>query len=422
MGLLSGLFGNKIGYGPQPGGVTGGYGGMLNGGMNTGPMGSISDLLTGFGVGLLSQGPSSTPISPLAGVGQGLQFANQLGQQRRATGQQQFQNQLLSQDAQRQQQAFELEKLKGTREQQQYDLQQQHLKSYADTITDPQQRAAFMADPAAYIKNVMPSPSMDIQNYNFYTKQSQAAGQQPLPFNDWQLQQKRATANMTTLNMPPQESEFQKNYGGQAGKDAASLVGATAGQAQDNLNNVAALKSAVWALQAAGGDTGKLAPLKQKATELIQAFGMDPTAIGLPADAGPAETITAITNKLAMQARSTANGAGLSGATSDTDREFLTSSVPGLPDTPLGLQMKADIIERVNKRELEGVKMWQSSPQTQQGWLQFKSDWIKYNNAHPVFGENDRQRATNLAQQDQVAAPGTPVSPIVTPQLPSGFQ
>lgn len=109
-GLLSNLFGNQIGYGAQPGGVAGGYGGMLNGGVNTSPTGNLSDLLTGLGVGLLSQQPSNTPISPFAGIGQGLQYANQLGQQRRATGQQQFQNQIAAQNADQQAQQFAIEK------------------------------------------------------------------------------------------------------------------------------------------------------------------------------------------------------------------------------------------------------------------------------------------------------------------------
>ncbi len=422
MAFFSGLLGNKIGYGAQPGGANGNYGGMLNGGSNTSPYGTISDLLTGIGVGLLSQGPSTTPISPYAGIGQGLQYANQLGQQRRATGQQQFQNQLLSQEAQRQgqtadiqKQAFEIEKQKGTREQDQYTQQQARLQAYADTIQDPQQKAAFMADPAAYIKNVMPSPSTDVQNYNFYTKQCQAAGQQPLPFNDWQLQQKRATANMTTLNMPPMESAYQTALGGDSGHAAGNLLYKTVPAAQTELTNLDSLKAAVGELQAAGGDVGKLAPLKQKAGELMQAFGIDPSAVGLPADAGPAEAITAITNKLALGARSTADGQGMPGAMSDADRAFLSNSVPNISDTPRGLALKVEIAQRVAKRQTEAAAMLQKYPQTSQGFMQFQNDWIKFNQQHPVFGPDDAKKAISV--MNKPALVGSQAAPTVVPQL-----
>lgn len=133
MGLLDGLIGGKIGYGAQPGGVTGGYGGMLGGGMNTGPMGNLSDILTGLGVGLLSQGPSTTPISSYAGIGQGLQYANQLGQQRRATGQQQFQNQLAQQSANQETQKFTMEKQRFDAQQQQETTQKAAISKWVQS-------------------------------------------------------------------------------------------------------------------------------------------------------------------------------------------------------------------------------------------------------------------------------------------------
>lgn len=415
MGLLDGLIGGKIGYGAQPGGVTGGYGGMLGGGMNTGPMGNLSDILTGLGVGLLSQGPSTTPISPYAGIGQGLQYANQLGQQRRATGQQQFQNQLLSQDAQRQQQVFELSNQKATREQQQFDQQQQRMQAYADTITDPQAKAAFMADPQDYMKNMMPAPTDVMKNYR--------ASGGDAKWGDISRYQKflaQAGANNTTVNMAPNESAYLTHFGGASGDAAGNLLYKTVPAAQTELTNLDSLKAAVGQLQAAGGDVGKLAPLKQKTGELMQAFGLDPQAIGLPADAGPAEAITAITNKLALGARSTADGQGMPGAMSDADRAFLQNSVPNIADTPQGLALKIDIAERVAKRQTEAAGMLQKYPQTAEGFLSFQNDWIKYNQQHPVFGPDDAKRAVKV-----MGAPlptGVPASPVVVPSLPSTFQ
>lgn len=428
MGLLSGLFGDKIGYGPSPGGVAGGYGGMLNGGYNTSPMGGISDILTGLGVGLLSQGPSSTPISPFAGIGQGLQYANQLGQQRRATGQQQFQNQILSQDAARQQQAFELDKQKGTREQQQFEQHQQRLQAYADTIQDPQAKAAFLVDSEAYIKNVMPSPSPDVQNYNFYSKQEQAAGRQPVPFNDWQLQLKRATANMTTLNMPPAEKAYNTALGQQEGGEIGGIASAgnTARATMDQLATVQALRQA---LQQTGNDVSALAPIKQKIGAYAQALSLDPNALPGFANgdaAGLYQALGAVTNRLALSNIGTGKeGAIPANNFSEADRNFVVAMSPQLNDTPEGFQAKVLIQQKVAQRNLDKEAMWNSGDyqQLDEGaYRKFKADWAKYVADHPLFTKQERDNFSQLVRTGsatpQVAAPPkAQAAPAVVPSL-----
>jgi hypothetical protein len=262
-------------------------------------------------------------------------------------------------------------------------------------------------------------PSSDMKNYKFYSDQETAAGRQPLPFNDWALQQKRASANMTTLNMPPQENAFQQKYGSAGGEAAGKMMYETIPAAQSRLNQLDALKSAVNALDAVGGDTGKLAPLKNKATALMQSLGMDPQTLGLPADAGPAQAISAITNKLALDARSTADGAGMPGAMSDSDREFLSQTVPNISDTPAGLKMKVEIAGKVAKRQTEAAAKWAKYPQTQAGWAQFQQDWVAYNQQKPIFGPDDMKKVMGI----QPPQPKPTAAPVATPHdLGPGWQ
>jgi len=426
--MAGGLLGGFIGYGPYAGGQAGGYGGLLGGGLSPN-MGLLSDTLTGLGVGLLSQQASPYPISPLAGVGRGLEYSNQLNQQRRATMQQQLQNQLAQRAADLQGQQFGLQKeqfgieqQKAQREQQQYDQQQKAIAQFAQE--HPDLGAMAQADPGAVFGAIAKQqflPPTDVQR-NYIMDGGDAKWGS---LSNYQKFLAQAGANTTTVNMPPQENAFQQKYGMAEGEQAAALP-TTAATAQGQINNLDRLQQTVSQLQQSGGNVGALAPLKQKATELSQAFGIDPTKLGLPSDAGPYEQVTAITNQLALQARNTANGQGMPGSMSDADRAFLQSSVPSIKDTPLGLQMKIETARRVAQRQVEAASVWQSGtyPHTQTGWEQFQKDWTAYNQNHPVFDEAFKKAAKNLPNETvpNMPNPNTPPKPMIVPTLPQGFQ
>jgi hypothetical protein len=441
MGLLSGLFGSKIGYGAQPGGVAGGYGGMLGGGNNTSPMGSLSDILTGLGVGLLSQGPSSTPISPFAGLGQGLQYANQLGQQRRATGQQQFQNQLLQRSADQDAEKFGFEKQNMLDQKKQQEQQQAAIAQWVQTQPADQQ-ALFQAYPDQAVKayfdsQKQPEPSADMKNYQFYAQQETGAGRQPLGFNDWALQQKRATANNTTVNMPPAESSFQTALGKSEGGEVDSISGnaGTARAMNDQLAVANALRSQ---LQAAGTDTGKLLPIVTQISSIGQAIGVDTSRLGgqTPDATAAAQALDSITKKLALgNIGSGKEGSIPANNFTEADRNFVVGIAPNIADTPEGFGAKSLIQQRVNQRSLDKESMWNSGkynsgPQgvpTEGDYRRFKKDWAEYVAKTPLFSAQEKQNFMQLVRTGNAGSPGQPGTsqsnaPIVTPQLPSGFQ
>lgn len=65
----------------------------------------------------------------------------------------------------------------------------------------------------------------------------------------------------------------------------------------------------------------------------------------------------AITNKMALASRSTAEGGGMPGAMSDADRKFLANMQPGLTKTPEGRAQIIDASRKVAQRQIDMANM-----------------------------------------------------------------
>lgn len=406
-------------------------------------MGLLGDTLAGVGIGLLNQQPSNQPISLLGNLGGGLQYAQGLQQQRRSNQRMEEAQKIAQQQLAIQQQTAAQQKAAFDQQQQQLAAKKAAAQSMFGGQSIPSNPMAFPAgappagssvgvtQPSQAFANLSHSQLAALQQYSAADPDGamSIALQQAFPkpsespatvkeyeyavgqgyqgtLNDFIQQKARAGANSTTINMPPAEKAFQTNLGTAGGKAAGDLLYATVPAAQSQINNLDALKGAVASLEAAGGDVGKLAPLQKTATELMQAFNLDPQTLGLPSDAGPAQAITAITNRLALEARSTGDGTGMPGAMSDADRVFLQQSVPSIADTPAGLKMKIEIAERLAKRRIEAAQEWAKYPKTEDGWTKFQFDWIKYNQQNPVFGKTDQEKVQALT--GQAPAPAKP--------------
>lgn len=102
----------------------------------------------------------------------------------------------------------------------------------------------------------------------------------------------------------------------------------------------------------AGVTTGKLTP---KMTE-IQSLG---EAIGIKVDPklGAKQAFTALASEMALQLRNPAGGAGMPGAMSDKDREFLQSMTPSLAQTNEGNKLIIETSRKVAQRDQQIAKM-----------------------------------------------------------------
>lgn len=91
-------------------------------------------------------------------------------------------------------------------------------------------------------------------------------------------------------------------------------------------------------------ETGKLAGAKKAIQEYAQALGVDVEGLD------EAQAFQALSRQLALEMRNPAGGAGMPGAMSDADREFLVSTVPNLLNTPGGNRQILDYARAVARR------------------------------------------------------------------------
>jgi hypothetical protein len=191
-----------------------------------------------------------------------------------------------------------------------------------------------------------------------------------------------------------QTQAYGKDQGATQSKDFTNLQAAPTAT-RDLLNNFKAMHEALGQTQ--GGSFGELSlDIKKK----LQ-------ALGLPVDdasIASGEFAKALGNQVALQLRSPANGAGMPGAMSDKDREFLVSMVPGLSTTPKGREQLIEHFGRVLDRQQEVARL-AADYVKKNGALDYgfaQSPDIKKLNETPLFPEKD---AGSQGNNSQGAAP-----------------
>lgn len=131
-----------------------------------------------------------------------------------------------------------------------------------------------------------------------------------------------------------------------------------------------------------GIQTGKLT---STGTELA-AWGK---AFGLPIgeDVGNAQALKAVANGLALELRNPSGGAGMPGAMSDADRNYLQGMVAGLDKDPQANQKILDGMKKLAQRDAEVAKMARDYKKQNGGKFDeyFYDSLAKYADEHPLF-------------------------------------
>jgi len=129
-------------------------------------------------------------------------------------------------------------------------------------------------------------------------------------------------------------------------------------------------------------DTGAGAEARLALRKGLQAIGID---VG---DVGSAEALRAAANRFALELRNPEGGAGMPGALSDRDREFLVSMVPGLLNTPDGNRQILEFTKKVAQRSVDIEKMRQDYVQ-KHGRIDenFIAEVATFGRANPLFGD-----------------------------------
>lgn len=132
-----------------------------------------------------------------------------------------------------------------------------------------------------------------------------------------------------------------------------------------------------------GVNTGKLTPAITQVASVAEALGfkVDPKL-------GPKQALEGLTNEIALDLRNPSGGAGMPGAMSDKDREFLMSMPPGLSKTREGNKLIIQTARAVAKREQEVARLAREY-RKKNGSLDegFYDDLADFSAANPLFGK-----------------------------------
>lgn len=215
-------------------------------------------------------------------------------------------------------------------------------------------------------------PTNDIREYEMAKRQGF-----PGTLLDYQTKLKEAGKPVTNINQM-QEGEYEKTMG----KEMAQFNMEIPKSAASARGKMATLDRMGQLLSDKGITTGAGANTILEAKRLAKQMGVD---VG---DLGPAEAVRAIGNQFALELRNPSGGAGMPGALSDKDREFLQASVPGLQQNPEGNKLIVDYMKRVAQRSLDVERLRQQyvrkNKRLDEG---FFSELADYADAHPLFPE-----------------------------------
>lgn len=192
-------------------------------------------------------------------------------------------------------------------------------------------------------------------------------------FIDYQKTLKQAGS--TKVNVGDGETAFDKEMGKKYAEQAQSIL--DAGRAAGG--KIAQYQQLGNALE--GSYTGAGAEAFLQLRRVGAALGFD---VG---DVSDEELATSLGNKIALELRNPAGGAGMPGAMSDTDREFLVSSVPGLSKTPEGNRKLVEMLIKVEERNQQIGELAREYMGRNNGRLDvgFYDELAAFSEANPMF-------------------------------------
>lgn len=130
-----------------------------------------------------------------------------------------------------------------------------------------------------------------------------------------------------------------------------------------------------------GVKTGKLTPLGTEISALAKSIGID-----IDPKLGNKQAAEALSNQVALQLRNPAGGAGMPGALSDKDREFLVKMTPGLGKDPEANRILVSTAKALAKRDKEVAQLARTYRQ-KRGTLDegFYNELAQFSAQNPLF-------------------------------------
>lgn len=197
--------------------------------------------------------------------------------------------------------------------------------------------------------------------------------------------------NVSVNNVTKQEGEEAKTVGKFYG-DAFADIQKAGFTAQSTINRYTRLKQLLD-----GVNTGTFAPT---GLEIAKAAN----SLGLKIDPGMQnkEAAQALTGEIALQLRNPSGGAGMPGAMSDADRQFLINMVPGLSTTPEGRALMVETAIKLATRDQQVAALARAYRQKNGSINEgFYEELAKFAEKNPLF---QRSQGAGLPSADAIDA------------------
>jgi hypothetical protein len=189
------------------------------------------------------------------------------------------------------------------------------------------------------------------------------------------LESRRPPGTNVTVQLPPQEKAENQEVGTGFGKAYIQMqeAGTSASGKINRLDRLSQLLEGV--------STGKITPSTTQLAAYAQGFG-----ISVDSKLDAKQAADALIKEMALQARNPSGGAGMPGALSDKDREFLVAMNPGLEKTPGGNRLIIETHKKLAQRDKEVARLArqyrQKNGQLDEGFYEELQQW---SDANPLF-------------------------------------
>lgn len=130
-----------------------------------------------------------------------------------------------------------------------------------------------------------------------------------------------------------------------------------------------------------GVNTGKFTSAGLEVAKAANALGFT-----LDQNMANKEAAQALSSEIALELRNPSGGAGMPGAMSDADRQFLANMVPGLATTPDGRKLMLETAKKLAQRDMEVARMGREY-RKRRGSIDegFYDELARYSAANPLF-------------------------------------
>jgi hypothetical protein len=185
------------------------------------------------------------------------------------------------------------------------------------------------------------------------------------------------------------ESKFGEKYGGAQG-ERANAIEQMADKAASQLHQTNVMYDVAKQWRQSGGQLGAAGNIQALAAGAIQAIGGDPTRLGLPKDAGPAQTLEAISNTFVL---SKIGGEGGMPANnfSNADLQFLQATKPRVANTAEGFVLTLMLERGAARRAMQMDEMFQNEldafppDQERRAYRSFRRKWQEFVNSNSAW-------------------------------------